>query len=151
MNGIGSPGLAVWKCIPLRALLRQIIAAAGRKSGKQILGIFKTYVGVRHEFQHFVLLKHSSSIRHAVREIGPKVGRAPPDDQETMSGGARPCMIEIVLILVKGAGKIISSLGKPSRPEDRPVWSELVCRLAPRPIRRYRGVSQALSLYSQGW
>ncbi len=34
-------------------------------------------------------------------------------------------MIEIVLILVKGAGKIISSLGKPSRPEDRPVGLSL--------------------------
>lgn len=31
------------------------------------------------------------------------------------------------------------------------LTSELVCRLAPRPIRQYRGVSEALSLYSQGW
>ena len=45
MYGIESPGLAVWKCIPLRALLRQIIAAAGRKSGKQILGILKRMLG----------------------------------------------------------------------------------------------------------
>ena len=32
----------------------------------------------------------------------------------------RPCMIEIVLILVGGASKIAGSLGKPFRPEDRP-------------------------------
>ena len=42
-----------------------------------------------------------------------------------LAASTHPCMIEIVLILVEGASKIMASLGKPSHPEDRPVGLSL--------------------------
>jgi hypothetical protein len=72
----------------------------------------------------------------------------PPTASRRVRGlGQRPRLNLTIDMTSKMAG----SLGKPLAPEDREYNPELVCRLAPRPIRPCRGVSKASSLYPQGW
>ena len=95
MNGIESPALAVWKCIPYALYFAREIAAAGRKSGRQILGISNAYVGVRDNSN----ISCCSNIR--VPFVTPMygdwthVGRATPDDRRNDVGRSPTYLLKI--------------------------------------------------------
>ncbi len=72
MNGIESPALAVWKCIPYALYFaRELPQRGGNLTGKP--WNFQGVCWGKAQFQHFVLLQHSSSICHAnVRRLDPR-------------------------------------------------------------------------------